>query len=293
MSSFLWKGLQLEPAYGSARFLALLVELLLSCSAIYCGTAWGARALFGPHLPELLETYSYTCAVGFSGVLFGLKAVLMSGTSAWQHVSIPMFGPVQLPPKVRLKLSCSPPELRMKQSCVTRPKLRMKHYGSALTSSGGNGVLVRCPGGGTGLSDLVLVTHEALRAMLQAAPRDCAVPCRGRCAEDLPDPGNATEDGQLYAVRRLGGARDHSAGDAECLLRRPPLWHPRGCGPCSPESSALLHLSVTHAFAPPALLMRESLCLAVCGCTCALFCQWLLVCTAAVRSSCYAFLCEI
>lgn len=100
MSSFLWKGLQLEPAYGPARFLVLLVELLISCQSLYCGLFWGARAIYGPQSPAVQEMYSYTCAVGFSGVLFGLKAVLTSGTSAWQHVNVPLIGMVRLPPKV-------------------------------------------------------------------------------------------------------------------------------------------------------------------------------------------------
>lgn len=100
MSSFLWKGLQLEPAYGPFRFAALITELLLSCQSIYVGIFCAARALLGPESPVVHHAYSYTCVVGFSGVLFGLKAVLMSGQSAWQHVSVPMFGQVTLPPKV-------------------------------------------------------------------------------------------------------------------------------------------------------------------------------------------------
>lgn len=100
MSSFLWKGLQLEPAYGTARFIALIAELLLSCQCIYCGIFWAARGALGPESPVVQQAYSYTCAVGFSGVLFALKAVLMSEAVAWQHVSVPMVGQVPLPPKV-------------------------------------------------------------------------------------------------------------------------------------------------------------------------------------------------
>eukprot|EP00892_Ulva_mutabilis_P001059 jgi/Ulvmu1/10954/UM007_0133.1 len=99
MSSFLWKGLQLEPALGPVRFAALLCELLLSCQAIYVGLFWAVRAALGPTSPLAAQGYSYTCAVGFSGVLFALKAVLMSGTAAWQHVSVPLVGHVPLPPK--------------------------------------------------------------------------------------------------------------------------------------------------------------------------------------------------
>lgn len=100
MSSFLWKGLQLEPAYGPVGFAALILELLFSCQAIYLGAFWAARAVLGPNSAAALRMYSHTCVAGFSGVLFGLKAVLTSSSLAWQHVNVPGFGRIQMPPKV-------------------------------------------------------------------------------------------------------------------------------------------------------------------------------------------------
>jgi hypothetical protein len=60
----------LEPAIGSARFAALVAELLLLSQALLtlaaAGLAAAAPALFG-------GGYRSTCAIGFSGVLFALK----------------------------------------------------------------------------------------------------------------------------------------------------------------------------------------------------------------------------
>ena len=102
MSSLLWKGLQLETARGSLPFLALVVELWASSSAIMCGVYWLAASQLRGALPELAAQYARVCAVGFSGVLFGMKAVINAGEAGWQRVSVPFLGSMQMPPKVCL-----------------------------------------------------------------------------------------------------------------------------------------------------------------------------------------------
>ena len=69
------QGAQLEPALGSARFARLLVELLLTSQALAVLLARvGASAA-----PALLGSqYTQSCAVGFSCVLFALKARVIS-----------------------------------------------------------------------------------------------------------------------------------------------------------------------------------------------------------------------
>lgn len=60
----------LEPAIGSARFAALVAELLLISQALLTLAAAGLSAV----APALFAgSYRSTCAVGFSGVLFALK----------------------------------------------------------------------------------------------------------------------------------------------------------------------------------------------------------------------------
>lgn len=73
-ASLLVKGLTLEPALGPARFAALVAELAASSQALYLAAAW---ALAGGRAPLGLGAGLWgSCAVGFSGVLFGLKAVI-------------------------------------------------------------------------------------------------------------------------------------------------------------------------------------------------------------------------
>ena len=99
MSSLLWKGLQLETALGSPRFLALMLELLFSTQLIVCGFYWLASTQLATLLPDLARQYHSVCVVGFSGVLFGMKAVANASDTGWQSLSVPMLGRISMPPK--------------------------------------------------------------------------------------------------------------------------------------------------------------------------------------------------
>lgn len=78
MVSLLWKGSRLERRLGSRRFAVILLVFSIACSAIYLILAQLAS--------EIFDDYSYCkqCAIGFSGVLFGLKVVAqhLEGSSA-------------------------------------------------------------------------------------------------------------------------------------------------------------------------------------------------------------------
>ncbi|XP_030633450.1 rhomboid-related protein 4 [Chanos chanos] len=69
MASFLWKGIQLERRLGGAWFAYLLSVFSLLTGVVYL--------LLETGLSEFMDdsSYSMQCAVGFSGVLFGLKVV--------------------------------------------------------------------------------------------------------------------------------------------------------------------------------------------------------------------------
>ncbi|XP_067307758.1 rhomboid-related protein 4 isoform X2 [Pseudorasbora parva] len=69
MASFLWKGLKLERKLGGAWFAYLLSVFSLLTGLVYL--------LLETGLTQMTEdsSYSLQCAVGFSGVLFGLKVV--------------------------------------------------------------------------------------------------------------------------------------------------------------------------------------------------------------------------
>lgn len=69
MASFLWKGIRLERRFGGAFFLYLLSVFSLLTGVVYL--------LLEATLTALTDDYYYSmeCAVGFSGVLFGLKVL--------------------------------------------------------------------------------------------------------------------------------------------------------------------------------------------------------------------------
>ncbi|XP_035479544.2 rhomboid-related protein 4 [Scophthalmus maximus] len=69
MASFLWKGISLEQRLGGPWFFYLLSVFSLLTGVVYL--------VLEAVLTELMQdqSYSTTCAVGFSGVLFGLKVV--------------------------------------------------------------------------------------------------------------------------------------------------------------------------------------------------------------------------
>ncbi|GAQ86345.1 hypothetical protein KFL_002830220 [Klebsormidium nitens] len=71
MVSFLWKGVQLEGALGSAQFAKLIALLTL--------LSQGCTLLVAKLIADQLgirEPFYHQCAVGFSGVIFALKVVL-------------------------------------------------------------------------------------------------------------------------------------------------------------------------------------------------------------------------
>lgn len=70
MVSLLWKGMRLERRLGGPFFLYVLSVFSLLTGLVYLGLEAA--------LTELTQDYSYSmqCAVGFSGVLFGLKVLV-------------------------------------------------------------------------------------------------------------------------------------------------------------------------------------------------------------------------
>lgn len=69
MASFLYKGQQLELLFGS-RYFAILVTILTLSSSFML-------VLLGQLVSSLFDNpeYLFTCAVGFSGVIFALKVI--------------------------------------------------------------------------------------------------------------------------------------------------------------------------------------------------------------------------
>eukprot|EP00891_Asterochloris_glomerata_P009395 jgi/Astpho2/9395/Aster-01660 len=83
MSSFLWKGAQLEPQMGSGGYLVMMTQLLA------LSQGWMvALAYFSKYWPLLQNMYFSQCTVGFSGV------VLNHNSPGWSSV-----GGVPLPTK--------------------------------------------------------------------------------------------------------------------------------------------------------------------------------------------------
>lgn len=85
MTSFLWKGYQLEQLYGSEHFALVIGALAMLTQAIYLALAVVADAVLG-------WGWSNECAVGFSGVLFALKMILnidSSGNTYLYGISVP------------------------------------------------------------------------------------------------------------------------------------------------------------------------------------------------------------
>lgn len=79
MASFLWKGKSLESSMGSQMFLFVLGVFSVLTSAVLVGLDVAFANLFND------PSYLYTCAAGFSGVIFALKVLttyeLPHGTS--------------------------------------------------------------------------------------------------------------------------------------------------------------------------------------------------------------------
>lgn len=71
MASFLWKGVNLEFRLGTAKFIRLLLVLLLASHTLFV-----AVSVILLYVSNLDSQPYYQCAIGFSAVLFALKVVL-------------------------------------------------------------------------------------------------------------------------------------------------------------------------------------------------------------------------
>ncbi|EZA47701.1 Rhomboid domain-containing protein [Ooceraea biroi] len=71
MISFMLKGSYLEPIYGTANFVLLLVILSTGCSVMYVTLGYALTQLTGDY------AYFTTCAIGFSATLFALKVLAL------------------------------------------------------------------------------------------------------------------------------------------------------------------------------------------------------------------------
>lgn len=79
MASFVWKGMSLEGRMGSSRFLYVLAVFTALTNAVLVALDIALANITGDY------SYIYTCAAGFSGVIFALKVLttynLPSGVS--------------------------------------------------------------------------------------------------------------------------------------------------------------------------------------------------------------------
>ncbi|KAJ7392829.1 Rhomboid- protein 4 [Desmophyllum pertusum] len=79
MASFVWKGMSLEGRMGSSKFLYILAVFTALTNAVLVALDIALANITGDY------SYIYTCAAGFSGVIFALKVLttynLPSGVS--------------------------------------------------------------------------------------------------------------------------------------------------------------------------------------------------------------------
>ena len=82
MTSLLWMGVQLERSMGSAEFASMVVALL--------GLSQGIAVLLSQGLSLLVDSFAYYDhhSIGFSGVLFGMKAVLTDRSNDLMWLSV-------------------------------------------------------------------------------------------------------------------------------------------------------------------------------------------------------------
>ena len=88
MSSFLSKGMMFETRLGTERYGALLLFLVLGSAAIHVALA----ALLAGAFPELFLGELHSCAIGFSSVIFALKAMLHTAAPSGAAGRITVFG---------------------------------------------------------------------------------------------------------------------------------------------------------------------------------------------------------
>jgi rhomboid domain-containing protein 1 len=79
MSSFIWKGKLLEPQLGTPLFAAMCLIFGVISNALYVAVAAALTHFF--HMPEQF----YSCAAGFSAVLFALKVVMQQSLPPDAH----------------------------------------------------------------------------------------------------------------------------------------------------------------------------------------------------------------
>lgn len=87
MVSFMWKGRSLERKYGTKKFTVIVAAFSILCSVVYVALSELAFHIF--------DDYSYTksCAVGFSAVIFALKVLTTRHSSQYTYVyGIPVPG---------------------------------------------------------------------------------------------------------------------------------------------------------------------------------------------------------
>ena len=73
LSSFLWKGANLEIKMGSEKFTKLLLGLLVCTNAMAVGVMYAMAAYLG-----MPEAYRNSCVMGNNGVNFALKTILFA-----------------------------------------------------------------------------------------------------------------------------------------------------------------------------------------------------------------------
>lgn len=69
MASFIWKALTLERHFGSGYLFYMIAVFSVLTNVVYVAISTSLAKLTGDY------SYMYTCAVGFSGVIFALKVV--------------------------------------------------------------------------------------------------------------------------------------------------------------------------------------------------------------------------
>jgi hypothetical protein len=154
--SLLWKGVQLERRFGSIKFGVMVAYLLVASHILVVALSFGAADVLS--YPGLLSQ----CAVGFSAVLFGLKAVLNANSPTFSQV-----GGMLLPTKYAAWAELVRPRMRVAVSAVcnvthpfslgphsTRGSQRVVHW-ALVWDPRGDHVVYAGPvcGQGTALSD--------------------------------------------------------------------------------------------------------------------------------------------
>ncbi|KAJ9449933.1 Rhomboid-like protein 14 [Diplonema papillatum] len=86
MSSMLWKGVQLERAEGTARYLTMMLFLIVMTPLIHIAAL---HALVSANLDHW--GLARECAVGFSGVIFGMKVMTTINSTAMHDVFFGLF----------------------------------------------------------------------------------------------------------------------------------------------------------------------------------------------------------